>query len=34
VFRESRKFVTFAALNRVLCDILCECPRGADLRAS
>jgi hypothetical protein len=33
-FRESRKFVAIAALNRALCDILCECPRGADLRAS
>jgi hypothetical protein len=33
-FRESRKFVTIAALNRALCDILCECPRGAHLRGS
>jgi hypothetical protein len=34
VFRESRKFVTIAALNRALCDILCECPRGTHLRGS
>jgi hypothetical protein len=33
-FRESRKFVTIAALNRALCDILCECPRGTHLRGS
>ena len=25
--RESRTLVTIAALNRALCDILCECPR-------
>jgi hypothetical protein len=30
--RESRKFVTIASLNRALCDILCECPRGTHLR--
>lgn len=30
--RESRKFVTIAALNRALCDILCGCPRGTRLR--
>ena len=33
-FRESRKFVPIAALNRALCDILCRCPRGNRLRGS
>jgi ABC-type transporter Mla MlaB component len=33
-FRESRKSVAIAALDRALCDILCECPRGDHLRAS
>jgi hypothetical protein len=32
VFRESRKSVAIATLNRALCDILCGCPRGTRLR--
>jgi hypothetical protein len=32
--RESRKSVAIATLNRALCDILCECPRGTLLRGS
>jgi hypothetical protein len=33
-FRESRKSVAIGRLTWALCDILCECPRGAGLRGS